>query len=465
MKSALWPIRTRQPRVPWSWVAMMSLPWATLLYLEMLSNVAVTFKVREFVSVPVLITLLGSFNLFFSVFVGSACNYASDRIWTPFGRRKPFLLAGWSAAALGCLVLPEVSTLWLLVALVFLHELLRDLATPYESLCNEVVPPSQRGRANAAFTFARNGMIAFFFAVMVGRWDETYALPGGVTVSGQQVVFWTGSLLAAATVWFILRGIQEVRPPAAATAPAGRPGVVAAVGGFLRDIFGDRQWLALYAVGIAQQIFWLDFGSLAPLLYTEQWGFTKQAYGNVLAIATGATLCVFLPLGGWLADRLDRIRLFVGLAAAMTLCHLLFFLYLKLVAPADQPSFHAVLAFRLISTGLGTVGTIASVSLMFDYVPRDRLGTVLAGVAMTRNLSSLLINNGVGLWVTALAWLFPRERAANGDIRYDYASGYLYLALCGAAAVVIAAWFARQPRAGHLVKLGALEAERQPEAS
>jgi hypothetical protein len=124
-----------------------------------------------------------------------------------------------------------------------------------------------------------------------------------------------------------------------------------------------------------------------------------------------------------------------------------------------------VLAFRLISTGLGTVGTIASVSLMFDYVPRDRLGTVLAGVAMTRNLSSLFINNGVGLWVTALAWLFPRGRAANGDVRYDYASGYLYLALCGAAAVLIAAWFARQTRAGHLVKLGVLEAERQPEAS
>jgi MFS family permease len=459
-----WPIRTRQARVPWSWVAMMSLPWATMLYLEMLSNVAVTFKVREFVSVPVLITLLGSFNLFFSVFVGSACNYASDRIWTRMGRRKPFLLAGWIAAALGCLVLPEVRTLWLLVALVFFHELLRDFATPYETLCNEVVPPPQRGRANAAFTFARNGMIAFFFAVMVGRWDETYTLPGGFAISGQEFVFWIGSLLTAATALFVLRGIHEERPPAPPVArPAGRGGVVAAVSDFLRDIFGDRQWLALYAIGIAQQIFWLDFGSLGPLLYTEQWGFTKQAYGNVLAIATGATLCVFLPLGGWLSDRLDRIRLFVGLAAAMALTHLLFFLYLKLVAASDHPSFDAVLAFRLVSTGVGTVGTIASVSLMFDYVPRDRLGTVLAGVALTRNLSSLLINNGVGLWVTALAWLLPRARAANGDICYDYASGYLYLAVLGGAAAVIAAWFARQTRAGRLVKLGVLETEPQSE--
>src|SRR5690606_2185332 len=182
-------------------------------------------------------------------------------------------------------------------------------------------------------------------------------------------------------------------------------GVLPAVQGFFRDVFGNRQWLALYAVGIAQQIFWLDFGSLAPLLYTEQWGFSKQAYGNVLSIATAATLCVFLPLGGWLVDRFDRVRLFQGLAAAMTVGYLVFFLFLKLVAPAEGPSFTAVLTFKLIITGLGTIGTVGSVSLMFDYVPRDRLGTVLAGVALTRGLASILVNNGIGAWVTVHAWL------------------------------------------------------------
>lgn len=462
MTRPLWPIRTRQSRVPWTWVALLSLPWASMLYFEMLSNVAVTFKVREFVSVPLLITMIGSLNLIFSVVVGSTCTYASDRIWTPLGRRKPFLLAGWIAVVLGCLVLPEVDTLWLLVLLLILYEMLRDLATPYESLCNEVVPPSQRGRANAAFTFARQAMIAFFFAVMIGRWDESLALPWGGTVSGQQLIFWTGSLIALATVVFIQTGVRELPPETGSAPPRPGRGLLPAVQGFLRDVFGDRQWLALYAVGIAQQIFWLDFGSLAPLLYTEQWGFSKQAYGNVLSLSTGATLCVFLPLGGWLADRFDRIRLFQGLAAAMTLAYLAFFLFLKLLVPDGGPSFAAVLAFKLTITGLGTVGTIGSVSLMFDYVPRDRLGTVLAGVALTRGLTSILINNGIGAWVTVLAWLMPRSRAVNGDIRYDYASGYLYLVLCGCAATAIAVWFARQSRTGRLVKLGVIEAQPDP---
>lgn len=475
MKSAYWPIRTRQPRIPWIWVGLLSLPWASMLYFEQISNVAITFKAREHVSVPVLLTMIGSLNLFFNVFVGSACSYASDRIWTPMGRRKPFLLAGWAAVVLGCLALPEARSLWVLVLLVFLFEMLRDLATPYESLCNEIVPPGQRGRANAAFTFARQAMIAFFFAVMIGRWDDTLVLPGGAAIRGEQFVFWTGALIALATMAFIHFGVRELppeNPVAPAPAPAadpdnppaarGGPGAWRAVRGFVHDVFGGRQWLALYAVGIAQMVFWTDFGSLAPLLYTEQWGFSKQAYGNVLSITTVVTLGVFLPLGGWIADRLDRLRLFVVLAALMTLNHLLFYLYLGFIAPADHPTYAAVLIFKLVGACVGTAGVTASVSLMFDYVPRDRLGTVLAGVALTRGLASLLVNNGVGAWVTAMAWLLPRAPGPDGSIRYDYASGYLYLVLCGVASTAIAAWFARQTRSGRLVRLAVLEVEQAP---
>lgn len=456
-----WPIRTGEKRAPWVWIGLLAMPWGSMVLFEQISNVAITFKLREFVSTPALITLIGSFNLVFNILVGASCNYASDRIWTPQGRRKPFLIIGWAIAAVGCILLPAVETLWMLVLLLFFYEMLRDLATPYESLCNEVVPPHQRGRANATYTFARQAMIAFFFAVMIGQWDDTHALPWGGSVSGEQVVFWTGSFVAISTLAFIWMGIRETPP---AIIPKSRPPftakrIVEVIRRSLREIFGNRQWRALYAVAVAQTIFWVDFGSLAPLLYTEQWAFSKQAYGQLLAISTVATLVFFLPLGGWLADRIDRLRLFQSLALAMTLNHLVFFLFIQLVAPAAGPSLTAVLIFKLIGTGIGTVGTVCSVSLMFDFVPRDRLGTVLAGVGVTRGLASIVVNNGIGLWITLPGMLWA-QRAANGDIRYDYASGYLYLVLCGVFATAVAIWFSREARSGRLVQLGVLEVER-----
>jgi MFS family permease len=457
-----WPIRTGERRAPWTWVGLIALPWASMLYLEQLSIVAMGFKLREFISTPVLITLIGSFNLIFNILVGAGCNYASDRIWTPHGRRKPFLIAGWTIAALGCLALPGVENLWVLVLLVFFYEMLRDVATPYESLCNEVVPPHQRGRANATFTFVRQATIAFFFAVMIGQWDNVYALPWNMVVSGEQLVFWTGSVMTFATVAFVGFGIRESRP--AMVSPPMSPRTLAQsaqlLRDFFRDVFGNRQWRALYAVAIAQTIFWIDFGSLAPLLYTEQWTFSKQTYGHLLALSTVATLFVFLPLGGWLADRIDRLRLFQILAMAMTMIHLLFYLFITFAADNAPPSFAAVLTFKLISTGIGTLGTVCSVSLMFDFVPRDRLGTVLSGVGITRGFASILIYNGVGLWITLPGW-WSAPAPVGGEIQYDYASGYLYLVLCGVLATLVAFWFGRETRSGRLVPLGVMETQAE----
>ena len=119
MKSSLWPIRTGQPHAPWLWVFLLSVPWSAKLYFEQISNVAITFKLHEFTTVPAVITAVGSFNLVFNIFVGASCNYASDRVWTRWGRRKPFLMVGWGTIAVGCLILPQLETLWLLIAVLF----------------------------------------------------------------------------------------------------------------------------------------------------------------------------------------------------------------------------------------------------------------------------------------------------------------------------------------------------------
>lgn len=462
MSRTSWPIRTGQKHVPWFWVGMLAFPWSSMLYFEQISNVAVTFTLRELGTAPVVITAVGSFNLLFNIFVNATCNYASDRIWTPLGRRKPFLLAGWLVVAIGCLVLPQLDRLWLIVAALFLYEMLRDIAAPYESLTNEVVPPHQRGRSTATLTFARQLMSVFFFAVMIGQWDRIYRW-GSIEVTGKHLVFWTGSALAIASCVLVLTCIRET-PPAVRTPPRLRltwASAWRAVRDFVQNVFGKRQWLALYAVALAQMIFWIgtSFGSLAPLLFTEQWGLSKQTYGNVIALGAPFTLFVCLPIGGWLVDRMDRLFLFKLFAASITLLHLTFFLYLQLRTGEGSPPLAVIISYWLLQTGVGNIGLVSTVSMLFDFVPRDRMGTVSSGIGIARGVASILVNNGIGLWVTAVTALTVTT-AAGEDPRYDYESGFFYLVFCGLLATGVAFWFSRQVQAGRVLRLGVLEAQR-----
>ncbi|HUG10303.1 MAG TPA: MFS transporter [Opitutaceae bacterium] len=460
MKTSLWPIRTGQRQAPWLWIGLMTGPWAAKLFFEQISTIAITFKLREFVSAPLIITLVASFNLMFNIFVGATCNYTSDRIWTRWGRRKPFLLAGWSAIAVGCIILPEIDTLWLLVGTLFLYEMLRDADNPYESLVNEVVPPHQRGRSTAALTFARQMMLAFFFAILIGRWDDSFALPGIGSFTGEHAIFWIGAVLALCSMAFVGFGIKETPPR---DLPGQRPRLnpaflMKALGNFLREVFGQRQWLTLYGIALAQMIFWIGFGSLAPLLFTEQWGFSKQTYGNVIAISTSASMFFFLPLGGWLADRLNRIVMFELLAAILTAIHFFFFVFLKLRSGDGPPSQTSVIIYWVVQNGVGSVGVVCTVSMMFDFVPRDRLGTVCSGIGITRGVVNIFINNGIGLWITGVTFLGISTDLGNSTA-YDYESGFLYLALLGVLATAVSFWFARQVNTGRIQKLGMMEAQ------
>ncbi|MCF3648417.1 MFS transporter [Synoicihabitans lomoniglobus] len=464
MKPNLWPIRTGQKHAPWIWVFLLSGPWAAKLYFEQISQVAITFKLSEFTNVPALITAVGSFNLLFNIFVGATCNYSSDRVWTRWGRRKPFLLVGWGTIAIGCIILPQISTLWLLITALFFYEMLRDVDNPAESLINEVVPPKQRGRSQATMTFVREALKVLFFAVLIGRWDEVYHLPFLGTVTGDKAVFWTGTVIALGTMAFVGFGIKETPP--AVLPPKSPPLTVARVWtlgrDFVRNVFGEPQWRPIYAVAVSQMIFWIGFGSLTPLLFTEEWGLSKQTYGNIIALGSPFVLLICLPLGGWISDRLDRLVLYKILAAGVTACHLVFFVYLKLRVGDDaSPPFGAILTYWLIHTGIGSIGVVCTVSMMFDFVPRHRLGTVSAGIGITRGVASIFVNNGIGLWVTGASH-FSGEAAVG---TYDYESGFLYLVGCGCLSTWVAFWFARQVNSGRIKKLGVLEAEQADPAA
>ena len=115
-------IRTLQKRIHWWAVVLLTSTTSVGVMVEALSAAPLTFTIRKFTADPALISFIGSINLAFSFLVAPYVSWKSDRIWTRWGRRKPFLIGGWSILILALLACPVAPSLWLLILCVSLRE-------------------------------------------------------------------------------------------------------------------------------------------------------------------------------------------------------------------------------------------------------------------------------------------------------------------------------------------------------
>jgi hypothetical protein len=82
--------------------------------------------------------------------------------------------------------------------------------------------------------------------------------------------------------------------------------------------------------------------------------------------------------------------------------------------------------------------------LLFDLTPPKLLGTFNSGFLIARGLATVLLMNGVGLWVKCYSGFFC------APLKFDYMSGYLYLFGCGLAGCLLALYVGTQRRRGRL---------------
>ena len=440
---------THRRSIPWSWMGWVTVPWVTMFYLDNVSNSGpLTFTLRRFVENPSLIALLTSLNLAFNFLVGAATSYMSDRIWTRWGRRRPFLIVGWTGAAACMACIPMVEGKGALIVLVVLYHFFADIAKPVEPLYNEVVPSAQRGRAAIVRTVGQSLMGVFFFGVLLAHFDdpELVRLPHGFTMSGEQALYWTGVLLALVGVGVLLFVIREAPPAGEIHREEFRLRV------FLRDLFANRQWWTLYALYAAPCIASPGLDQFRPLLSTEQLGFTKAQIGWSATLGMIVSLVLFVPLAGFLTDRVSRLRLFqIGLVGP-ALVNLVFFLYLRYVADYTVP-LAVFIAFGLVGAALSTCLHFSWGPLIYDYIPSAKFGTVSAGFVFISGVVPFAAINIAGGWVNAVSrWI-----GTPGGGKYDYSSLYVLQLFGTAAAWMLTLYFAREERLGRLIPYGRQE--------
>lgn len=268
--------------------------------------------------------LIAGVSAVFATVFNPVAGALSDRS----GRRNPWILGGGLAAVPAMFLLGLADTILLITIAWCLGQAVMNVyQAALTSVVPDRVPVTARGKASAAVGLGLP-FGSTLGALIGAAFSEDYRTG--------YLVF--GALVAGAAVLFTAC-TREERLPARAPLPV--KAQLSAFAGALKD--HDFRWafigrallvLGYFAVS-GYQLYILQDHTVLPD------GMKPEAAVAVLMPLTGVAMVVSTVLGGYLSDRFDRRKLFVGASALLSA--------VALVIPALSTSWAAMLAFAVIN--------------------------------------------------------------------------------------------------------------------
>lgn len=391
-------IITAKNRIPFLWQLGIATPWAVLRFKYMVIGAIFIFSLKKFIENPAGITFIMSIPYILSIFVNPIASFMSDRIWTRYGRRKPFVITSMIGVAISFIAMPLVPNIWMLLLVYFLYQVSHDFGLgATDTIKQEVVPPKQRGTAAAIAAWLQNIATISFYLCALGRFDD-YQYYAGFPVTGEQGIYWgIGTAILMMSLLMML-GVKETYQPSKLKGQRFT----------IRNFFGgmlNRNLWPVYFLITGWTVAHAGLGSLGALLYIEQWGFTKQEMG--INVAVGSTLNIFLiAIIGIFADRLPRMRSFKILLFIAILVEVSFYIYVEFILFDKTPSLPEVIFFGEVGAVIGILLGMLYNPLVYDYIPRNEMGTFSAGSVLIGKIIQVITLNGVGIFISGYAMLF-----------------------------------------------------------
>lgn len=404
------PMVTQQKRVSFLWILLTNLSWFVGLYTMFVLGTTLPFTMRRFTTDTRVMSLVSSVGLWFGIVLGPMVNYISDRIWTRFGRRRPFLLVATGGTLFSLFTIPFMPALAPLIMVVVISSILGDVGSTQEPLWLELIPPDQRGKGIAVRTMMTSMASILFFQIMFAQFKNEYHL-GGLMLTGEQVCYLSAGVLQLGYLLLLAFGIREAKPEgvrlqhpgeirseqllgaiegAFATrawwhylllSPLPTPWMLALAERtrqrwimfllfpsaftvrFVRDVFCEGRWWWIYLFYITGN-FLTSGGGFANLMLVDQFHYdVKNIAMTGWPMMIMANLLV-TPFMGWFADKVPRIPVWL-LAGLCVLAGsgLWFFMPLWAAVPKlELPPFWAMVVISL----LGVVGMGSFMILCFQ---------------------------------------------------------------------------------------------------
>lgn len=433
-------ILTQQKNAPWRWVFMAVSPWFSGMYVEMCSGAILTLSLKKFMDDPALINGILSINVLFNILIGAVCLYISDRVWTRLGRRKPFLIGGWIPLIIAAFLVPIAPNLWVLVPLIVIWMACQDISSTVEPLQQEVVPPHQRGRAGAMFNAIVQLVLIFTFVIVFGRFHEVQYI-GNTFFSGEHGAFWLCATFLIASL--LMLGFMFKELPVKNSLVGEKISPI----NFFKEVFGQKELWAVYMLVFAQAFMRTQVGAVMTLLFVEQWDYTTQEVGTNIFVGALLTIVISMIVGV-IADKFSRVKLYIFGTVSSLIATLAYYIFVQFFLPDRRPDLWQIIAFGQLIAGLGMIAGVVTQPLMYDYIPRDSMGTASAGISYVRSFTRWLTLLGAGVWVKIYSGIF----CAPGE--YDYFSVYIYMMILTCVGIGIILNFQRLVKKGVLVAYG-----------
>jgi len=146
-------------------------------------------------------------------------------------------------------------------------------------------------------------------------------------------------------------------------------------------------------------------GVMGTLLYTEQWAYSEQEMGFNVAIG-GIINCFLIVILGFFAQKVPRMKTYQWLMGLSLVINFCFFVYVHFFIYDRRPSLVEVIFFGEALSIVGLLTGMIYLPLVYDYIPRNEMGTYAAGSNLLNRVVSIATLNGVGIFIWAYAALF-----------------------------------------------------------
>jgi hypothetical protein len=298
------------------------------------------------------------------IIIGPLCNYISDRLWTHWGRRRPFLLVALIGTFLAMALTPYMPSLVPLVLLTVIGSLLGDVGSTFEPLWLEIVPPEQRGRGFVMRSVMIQLASLYFFQVMFAQWDNHYSQDltawglGVIEFTGEQITYMAAAFLKLFTIGFLLFMVREVHPEGVELKRWSELDLnpLRFTRDFITQVFGEKRWWPIYLFYIAPGILQAGGQTFGNLMMVDQWKYEKAAIALMGLPPMVVGIFIVAPIIGRQADKFrvyPRVLLgallvfFAGVATAVVV-----FTFPGLDV-RQLPPFWAMLVICLAVSGFG----------------------------------------------------------------------------------------------------------------
>jgi Na+/melibiose symporter-like transporter len=390
-------IITSKSRITFMWIVLAILPWVAVIFKDKVMGIAFTFSMRKFIENPAALTFLLTIPAYVSWIIPPVVNFVADRIWTRWGRRKPFIVVSWIGTITCITFMPLAPSFGWLLAAYIAFSIFNDMGGPVESLKMEIVPPAQRGTSQAVFSWVAQVAVLVFWVVAIGRFNEMTSM-FGIPISGEQGLFWTVSLGMLVMLLFLTLGIKETNPHSALL------GQKFSFRNVFGGLFSNHLW-PVYILVFSVGILGTGLGAFNLLLTTEQWGYTNQEMGTNIMVG-GIINLMLIPLLGMLANKVGRGKVYVSLVMIGIVLNFTMYLYYNFILYDARPTLIEMIVFGEMMSVTGILTGMALTPFQYDFIPRNELGTFAAGSSLVNRVTGIVTANLMGLFVWGYASLF-----------------------------------------------------------